>query len=170
MMDKMDHHLNIMEIMAEAVRFCCRKEQLSQEQFLKKLLSGQENVHSRLRYALAKGIAGYLGSMDDNLESVYVYGSTMDDNAGFSSDIDLIVKVKSKNGQTRRVFEILDTYLRVSYKILLATDDLQMKCMLDVQIIDQNDIEQKINYGSVISSHTTAPVKVWCRSMATIPA
>lgn len=169
-MDKIDHHLNIMEIMAEAVRFSCRKEQLSQDQFLKRLLSGQENAHSRLRYALAKGISRYLGSMDDNLESVYVYGSTMADNAGSSSDIDLIVKVKSKNGQTRRAFEILDTYLRVSYKILLADDDLPMKCMLDVQIIDQNDIEQKINYGSVISSRSIAPVKVWSREQASMPA
>ena len=169
-MEKTDHHFNIMEIMAEAVRFCCRKEHLSQEQFLRDILSGQVNAHSRLRYALAKGISRYLGSMDDNLESVYVYGSTMSDNAGCSSDIDLIVKVKSKEGKTRRALEILDTYLRVSYKILLADDDLPMKCMLDVQIIDQNDIEQKINYGSVISSRTIAPVKVWSREQATLPA
>lgn len=169
-MESMDHHLNIMEIMAEAVRFCCGKEQLSEEQFLRNILSGQENAHSRLRYALAKGISRYLGALDDNLESVYVYGSTMTDNAGFSSDIDLIVKVKSKNGKTRRAFEILDTYLQVSYKVLLAEHEFRMKCMLDVHIIDQEDIEQKINYGSVISSHNIAPVKVWSREQASMPA
>ncbi|EEG77007.1 nucleotidyltransferase domain-containing protein [Dethiobacter alkaliphilus] len=169
-MERMDHQANIMEIMAEAVRFGCRKEQLAEEQFLKKLLTGDVNAHSRLRYALAKGISRYLGSMDDNLESVYVYGSTMNDNAGFSSDIDLIVKVKSKNGKTRRAFEILDSFLRISYKILLADDELPIKCMLDVQLVDQRDIEQKINYGSVISSHNIVPVKVWSRETATVPA
>ena len=109
-MESRDYQENIKRIMAEAVEFCCKKEHLSVEKFFRTLQAGEENTHSRLRYAIAKGISSFLGSIDDNLVSVYIYGSTMADSAGFSSDIDLIVQVKSKHGRTQRELQILDSY------------------------------------------------------------
>ena len=162
-MESRDYRQNISKIMAEAVQFCCKKEHLTEGDFCRTLQAGQEKTHSRLRYALAKGISSYLGSIDDNLVSVYVYGSTMADNAGFSSDIDLIVQVKSKYGRTQRALQILDSYLMNSYQVMLGKEEFRMNCMLDVHIVDQDDIKQNREYGSIISSLFIAPVKVWCR-------
>ncbi|MFW0861030.1 MAG: hypothetical protein AAGT88_02840 [Dethiobacter sp.] len=104
---------------------------------------GDENVHSRLRYALAKGIADYLGSIAENLDSVYVYGSTMNDNARLCSDIDLLVKVKSKSGGTEKALKILDSCLLIDYRILMADEQVKMSYMLDVHMIDEEDVLQK---------------------------
>jgi hypothetical protein len=164
MAEAQDHYQNVMSIMVEAISFCCRKEQTTEEGFFMALQSGSESAHSRLRYALAKYLSGYLGSIDDNLESVYVYGSTMDDNARRSSDIDLLVKVKSKNSRTWRALHILDSYLLVSYRILLGDGGINMNCMLDVHMIDEDDVIQRKNYGSLVTSPYTVPVKVWSRA------
>ncbi|MDW7649916.1 MAG: nucleotidyltransferase domain-containing protein [Bacillota bacterium] len=163
-MGSLEHYQNIMKIVPEAIRFCCQKEHMTEETFFRNLQAGDEATHSRLRYALAKGISGYLGSFDDNLQSVYVYGSTMDDNAGLSSDIDLIIQVKCKNGETKRALEILDSYLLISYRILLGNDEYRMNCMLDVHIVDEQDIKERTDYGCLISSQHTIPVKVWSRA------
>ena len=112
-------------------------------------------------YALAKGISNYLGKIDENLESVYVYGSTANDNARLSSDIDLIVKVKSKNGSTGKALKILDSCLLVNYKILMADEQVRMSYMLDVQMIDESDVQQRNRYGSLMSFSHTAPIKIW---------
>ncbi|MBS3897358.1 MAG: nucleotidyltransferase domain-containing protein [Dethiobacter sp.] len=163
-MESWDYRQNISRIVAEAVQFCCKREHLAEEDFFRTLQAGQEKTHSRLRYALAKGISSYLGSIDDNLVSVYVYGSTMTDNAGFSSDIDLIVQVKSKHGRTQRALQILDSYLLISYQVMLGKEEFRMNCMLDVHLVDQDDIKHGREYGSIISSLFIAPIKVWCRA------
>jgi predicted nucleotidyltransferase len=163
-MSPLEHYQNIMKVVIEAVRFACQKEHLSEDHFFRSLQAGEENTHSRLRYALAKGITHYLGSIDDNLESAYVYGSTMDDNAGCKSDIDLLVKVKSKSGRTRKVLEILDSLLLASYRILLDDDEFGMNCMLDVHMVDEEDIQSRKHYGSLLSSADIVPVKVWSRA------
>lgn len=163
-MASMEHYRSVMKIVPEAILFCCQKEHTTEETFFRNLQAGDEATHSRLRYALAKGIAGYLGSFDDNLQSVYVYGSTMDDNAGLSSDIDLIIRVKTKNSETKRALEILDSYLLISYRILLDNDEYRMNCMLDVHLVDEGEVQHRIDYSSIISSHHTVPVKVWSRA------
>lgn len=163
-MESRDYQENTKRIISDAVEFSCKKEHLTVEEFFRALQAGEENTHSRLRYAIAKGISSYLGSIDDNLVSVYIYGSTMADNAGFSSDIDLIVEVKSKHGRTQKKIEILDSYLMVNYRILLGMNQFRMNCMLDVHLVDQEDIKLRREYGSIIFSRFTAPVKVWSRA------
>ncbi|MCR3922948.1 MAG: nucleotidyltransferase domain-containing protein [Firmicutes bacterium] len=163
-MESGDHYAAMMKIVSEAVRFSCSKEHLSKIGFFQGMQAGDESIHSRFRYALAIGVSRYLGSMDANLESVYVYGSTLNDNACFSSDIDLIVKVKTKSSETLATIAMLDTCLLTSYKILMADDQSQMSYMLDVHIIDEHDLQQQSGYGSLISSCHTLPIKVWQRA------
>lgn len=163
-MELMEYYLNMMKIIIEAVSFCCAMEHLTEKSFFKALKNGKEDIHSRLRYALAKGISNYLGKIDENLESVYVYGSTANDNARLSSDIDLIVKVKSKNGSTGKALKILDSCLLINYKILMADDQVRMSYMLDVHMIDESDVQQRNRYGSLLSFSHTAPIKVWSRA------
>lgn len=62
-----------MKIVTDAVHFYCSKEHLSEDEFFRSLQAGHESTHSRLRYAFAQGISRYLGDIDDNPESVYVY-------------------------------------------------------------------------------------------------
>ncbi len=162
-MESNKYDQNIKRIMAEAVQFCCQKEYLTEKEFFRSLQAGEENTHSRLRYALAKGISSYLGTIDDNLVSVYVYGSTLANNAGFGSDIDLIVRVNSKHGGTEKALQILDSYLLVSYQVLLGKSAFRMNCMLNAHVVDQDDIKKSTNYAGVISSQFTAPIKVWSR-------
>ncbi|MHB1255636.1 MAG: hypothetical protein ACYCXI_05380 [Dethiobacteraceae bacterium] len=50
-----------------------------------------------------------------------------------------------------------------SYQVMLGKEEFRMNCMLDVHIVDQDDIKQNREYGSIISSLFIAPVKVWCR-------
>lgn len=164
-MASLEQYQNIMQIVIEAVRFSCRKERQTEDEFFRALQAGDENTHSRLRYALAKGISAYLGSIDENLESVYVYGSTMDDQAGFKSDIDLLVKVKSKhNGATEKSLDVLNSFLLFSYRVLLDEAEFRMNCMLDVHLVDEDDIQQRNHYGSLLSSSDIVPVKVWSRT------
>ena len=162
-MESLEHHPQVLIIVQEAIKFSCVKERLTEEDFYRTLKEGQEDTHSRFRYALARGISSYLGHIDDNLESVYLYGSTMVANANTASDIDLLVKVKSKDSKTRRVLELLDGCLIFAYKLLLIGLQININCMLDAHLIDDEDIKSRKDYGSLITSFYTKPIKVWSR-------
>ncbi len=162
-METVDHCPQVSSIVQDAIKFCCVKERLTEAEFYRTLQEGREDTHSRFRYAVARGISSYLGHIDDNLESVYVYGSTMVANASSASDIDLLVKVKNKDMKTHIVLGLLDACLILAYKLLLAGLQVNINCMLDAHLIDDEDIRSRKDYASLITSFYTKPIKVWSR-------
>ncbi len=88
----------IPELIQQALDFCVEKSPRlkHREEVVNLLLKGDNWTHSTLRYALSKGICEYLSMYHQELEQVYLTGSTVEDRAGLTSDIDLIIKAKTR--------------------------------------------------------------------------
>ena len=83
----------VWELIRQALDFCLGKNPhlKDRESVVNLLLEEDSWVHSTFRYAISKGICAFLGMHHQELEEVYLTGSTVEDTAGFTSDIDLIM-------------------------------------------------------------------------------
>ena len=64
----------VTNMLGEALEFCAEKAGLEdKEQARNVLLTGDCCVCEYLRYGLAKKMAEYLGSVDDNIQAIYTY-------------------------------------------------------------------------------------------------
>ena len=108
--------------------------------------------------------ASYLGGLECGVRAVYLYGSTMNDEAGFCSDIDLIVLVERKRDQARVLLRQLDLALLTSYRTLIGEGHLPAT-LLDVHFVDEGEEKARRGYGAVLRSLHTGPVSLWWRNL-----
>jgi len=158
--------INGEDLLEKALLFSCKKCKKNRIDFLRMLLNGSHIAHRIFRYELAGQLCDCLAEVDDNLEAVYIYGSTMEDNANFVSDIDLILKVKTKTKKTVDIITMYNNYLLNCYKNLIKEKTQFMNRLLDVHIIDESDIKIRNEYGALLLSMYHIPVKIWRRSSA----
>jgi len=143
----------------------CARSPLTREDVLRQLKDGEAEVHSRLRYALAKELSAYLGQLNAGFHGVYLYGSAMGDAASRYSDIDVIVVVEVRNDQTAALLARLDLSLVSQYRDLVGTQSLPQS-LFDIRVIDEQDLAERDGYGAVVHGLYTCPVCLW-RSTAT---
>jgi predicted nucleotidyltransferase len=147
-------------LLDRALLFCADRMHVSTDQVVQALREGVPEVHSTLRYAVAKGLGDYLRNLRCDFRAVYLYGSTMTGNAGIASDIDLIVVVEHKLDQVRNLLQRLDLALVTSYRSLLGLTSGLAK-LIDVHIVDVEERLKRHGYGAVLCSSETSPVCLW---------
>jgi len=147
-------------LLDRALMFCADRMHRSVDQVIQAAREGETEVHSTLRYAVAKGLGTYLGSLGCDFRAFYLYGSAMNGDAGIASDIDLIIVVKHKLDQVSRLLQRLDLALTTSYKSLLGLTPGPGK-LLDVHLVDIEEREMRHGYGAVLCSSETSPVCLW---------
>lgn len=117
-------------------------------------------MHSLLRYAIAKRLANYLGQLGGGICGVYLYGSTMNDDAGPCSDIDLVVVVKRKRDQALLLLRCLDLALLTSCRAFI--DPMRLPAsLLDVHLVDVEEEKNRRGYGAILHSPQTHSVCLW---------
>jgi len=146
-----------------SLSYCSEKCYYSRRQVLQLLRRNCPTVHSRVRYAVAREFGRYLGENYGDVRAVYVYGSTMQDKAGKTSDIDLIILVTQKTANLVQLIRQLNEKLMDQYRYLLDDSTLPLHCMLDAHIVDDSDVVSRQGYGTVISSIFNPPTKIWGR-------
>ena len=150
-------------LLKSAISCCARQLNLDEQNVHQQLRDSSCQVHSLLRYTVAKRVANYLGQLDGGIRGVYLYGSAMNDTARSSSDIDLIVLVERKLDQARTLLQQLDLALLTSYRALIGTAPLP-RSLLDVHLVDMEEEKTRRSYGAVIHSLQTSPVCLWRRT------
>jgi predicted nucleotidyltransferase len=99
-------------------------------------------VHSKFRYSIAKDIARLLtADFKGFVRDIKLYGSTAEYTAGIYSDIDIIIRVKSKSRNMEEMLKLLDTELCKEYFGLLSEDISEYCYLIDPKIINEDPLE-----------------------------
>ena len=147
-------------IFSRAIAFCSRRVKKDQAEIFEELRSGDTELHSTLRYALAKELAVYLERLGGSFQGVYLYGSAMQGEAHPSSDIDLIVLVGQKQDRITALLRGVDLALVTVYRTLLNTGTVPWS-LLDVRVVDLWEKKMRQGYGAILDSLGMRPVCLW---------
>ncbi|MGD2142967.1 MAG: hypothetical protein PVF54_00670 [Anaerolineae bacterium] len=155
-------------ILNEGLAFCAQKMGLADsEEVAQHLRQGDNCACQYCHYGLAKKMGECIGNLDDNVKAIYVldYDATPHDlcfgHAGKSSPIHLIVWVGRRTGALDSLVAALDRALTQEYADLISAPDLAR--MLDVQLVDDHDVQDRTGYGALLTSTHNRPIQVWER-------
>lgn len=159
-------------MMADAIEFCAKKTSFKdREQVLEALRCGDCSVCEYLRYGLAKGVAEYLGSVDDAIKSVYIYepeyATAMDvpipDRPNLSPGISMIVWASRKSASLSSVVTMLGSALAEESRQLACPKANALCWSLEVQAVDDDEVKGRTGYGALIGSLYVCPTEIWRR-------
>lgn len=142
-----------------ALERCARRSGADEDEVRERLVQGDRQTHSDLRYAIAKRLAEHLQGLGAPFLGVYVYGSLMSDTAGPGSDIDMIVVVKRKTDVVTRLLRSVDLVLTSDYRQALGGS--AVTSLLDVHIVDATQERERQGYGALLGDKQAAPVCLW---------
>ena len=159
-------------MMEEAIEFCAEKAGLKgKEQAVEALRHGDCSVCEYLRYALAKGVAEYLSSVDDTIQAIYTYepeyATIVDEpipgRPNLSPGFNLIARVSRKSAALSSVVASVRSALVGEYKRLGCPKANALCSELDVKVVDDDEAQRRIGYGALISSLYVRPIEIWRR-------
>jgi len=154
--------------LAQALDFCAQKMGLDGAQaVIDRLRQGDSTACRYCHYSLAKQVGESLGALDENVKAVYVvdYDATPQDlcfgEATPTSLIHLLVWAERKTGALDSLVAALGLALAQRYADL--TGRPRLTHLLDVQVIDDADVKNRVGYGALLSSLHHRPIQVWKR-------
>ena len=154
--------------LAQAMEYCAQKMGLANAQEAVERIKDRDLAAcSYCRYSIARQVAEALGALDENIQTIYVfdYDATPQDlcfgEAEQTMPIHLLVWTERKTGALSSLVEALDRALARNYRNVLGQGPRAH--VLDVQIIDNSDVENRAGYGALLASLYHRPIKVWER-------
>ena len=150
-----------------ALEHCAQKTGVDSQRALMNLRQGDRATCSYYRYGLAKEVARSLGALDENVRAVYVvdYDATPDDLCFCESNTDplihLIVWAQRRTGALDALVGAMDRAVVQSYGVLVGLPELTN--LLDVQVVDDTDVKERVGYGALLTSVHHQPVRIWER-------
>jgi len=155
------------DALAAGLEFCVQKMGLAgQQTAIGRLQQGDGTARGYCHYGIARHLAESLGALDENVKAVYVvdYDATADDMSlgeKQTSLIHLIAWAERKTSALDSLVEALDRALVQHYADLIGQH--QLAHLLDVQVIDDADVKNRVGYGAMLSSLYQKPIQVWKR-------
>ena len=159
-------------VMDEALEFCAEKAGLKGKEAAREALhTGDCSVCEYLRYGLAKGVAKYLGAVDDTVQAIYTYepeyatsgDEPTRDQSDLSLGLNLIARVTRKNAALSSVVASVSLALNEEFKQLGCPKASTLCCELDVKVADDEEVQRRIGYGALVNSLYVRPMEVWAR-------
>ena len=156
-------------MLSEAMQFCAQKIGVDSLDAVADLLRQNDRTACEYcLYGMAKGVATSLGTMDEHVKAVYVldYDATPEDlcfgtlNQG-APLIHLIVWTGRKTAALSSLVAALDRALARAYTDLFGGP--QMEALLDVQMIDDADVENRTGHGALLQAIHHRPIQIWER-------
>jgi hypothetical protein len=155
-------------IMTQAMQFCAQKMGLAGHQaVVERLQGGDGSACKYCHYSIAKQVAESLGAMDGKIKAVYIadYDATPQDlcfGAGMPELlIHLIIWAERKTKALDSLVGALDRALIQRYADTVGVRPLAH--LLDIQVVDDHDVENRIGYGAMLSSLHNRPIQIWRR-------
>ena len=155
------------DALAAGLKFCVQKMALAgQQTAIGRLQQGDGTARSYCYYGIARHLAESLGALDENVKAVYVvdFDATADDvslGEKQTSLIHLIAWAERKTSALDSLVEALDRALLQHYTDLVGKH--QLAHLLDVQVVDDADVKNRVGYGAMLSSLYQRPIQVWKR-------
>ncbi|MDH5781809.1 MAG: hypothetical protein OEZ07_04485 [Dehalococcoidia bacterium] len=129
-------------IFKQAILFCSEKLNETNEEILNLLRKGDSWFYSALRYALAKKFCRYIEVENITLKPVYIYGSSLEDTAPFTSNIDLILWVSQKAENLDSFLKDMDRCLAEHYSAIMGSSTKNVEGLLDFKAVDNEEEER----------------------------
>jgi hypothetical protein len=156
-------------IISEAMAFCAQKIGVdSTEAVVDLLRQNDKTACGYCLYSIAKRLAASLGAVDEHVRAVYVldYDATPEDLCFGTLDqgmplIHLIVWAERKTAALSSLVAALDFALAQAYSDLVGGPEVGV--LLDVQVIDDTDVENRTGYGALLQSIHHRPIQIWER-------
>ena len=154
--------------LAQALKFCAQKMGLAgPETVTEYLRRGNRNARTYCHYSIARKVAESLGALDRKLKAVYLvdYDATPEDLC-FSEGmqvplIHLIIWAERKTNALDSLVTALDRALVKRYADLIGAH--QLAHLLDIHVVDDEDVKNRIGYGAMLSSLHNRPIQIWKR-------
>lgn len=154
-------------VVDEALSFSVRLMGLdTPSQVVDLLRQGYADVLNRFQYGLSRQVAAQLGALDEDVQAVYVYDadSTGDDGdaeAAVDPMIHLIIWARRKTAALTSLVAALDRALVQRCAGLMNKPRLTY--LLDVQIIDDAEVNNRTGYAALLSSTYHRPMQIWTK-------
>jgi hypothetical protein len=155
-------------ILIQALEFCKQEMGLeSHEAVVDHLRQGDSIASSYCQYGLAKHLAEYLGTCDDDVKAVYIYdhpATTGDIRLAYEVHtrlVHMIVWAEPKTAALNSLIVALNRALAQNFGGLIGVRSLMR--LLDVQVIDDVDMKSRAGYAALLSSPHYQPMQVWKR-------
>ncbi len=156
------------QMVSNALAYCGSKIQVAHvDAVLEAVRSGHHIARAAACYALSREIAEYLAALDDNIGVVYYYDyeATPEDTCfgqvNPAPSIHLVVWAGRKTNALRSLAAALDRALAAEWGRRLGLPHLRH--VLDVQLVDNADVNDRIGYGALLTSNQYRPIKLWQR-------
>jgi len=154
-------------ILTQALDFCAEKMGLAGRQAAADRLGQCDSEACKYcHYSIAKQTAEAFGSLDENVKAVYVidYDATPEDLCFGKTEaklIHLIIWSERKTQALDSLVQALDRALVERY--VNATGTYQLTHLLDAQVINDDDVKNRVGYGAMLASLHQRPIQVWER-------
>lgn len=156
------------DVLAKALEFAADKTgAINIDALAKQLQQGDVLAGQYANYGLARQIAEALGTMDETVRAVYAFqdGATPEDAVFGEQPLDmtvhLIVWVGRKTKALASLVQGLDRALVERYAELVCMPGLAH--LLDVQLVDDTEVENRLGYAALLTSLHNKPILVWQR-------
>lgn len=155
-------------LLSEALEFCAEKLNLSSSETVINRLRQRDGVCYRYwHYGLAKKLGRYLGTSDESIKAVYLYDydAIVDDVCPSEVIPDMLIHLviwsRRKTAALNSLMGGLDQALAQAHAKLLGMDEPSH--LLDAQVVDDYEIENRLGYGALFTSLHHRPLPVWKR-------
>ena len=155
-------------MMKEALEFAAKKARLEDlESAVAGLRKGDKTTCRYIYYGLAKVVAKNLAELAPDVKAIYLcdFDATPQDicfcEAGGASLLHLAVWTERKTAALDSLLDLLDKAL--VEECARMTGQEQLAHLLDVQVVDDADVKNRIGYGALLTSIHNRPVLVWER-------
>jgi len=156
-------------ILSQALSYCAAKMSLSGPQSaVERLCQGDGVASGYCLYCIAKQAAGTIGSLDENVRSVYTFDceatpedASLGEIAQGMPLLHLLVWTQRKTAALSALITALDRALAHAYADRLGVG--RPAGLLDVQVVDDAQVGRRSGYGALLSSMYHRPVQVWQR-------
>jgi hypothetical protein len=155
-------------VVTQALEFCAQKMRLAGHQaVVDHLRQGDADACRYCHYSIAKQVAESLGALDGTIKAVYTvdYDATPEDicfgEGHQASLVHLIVWAERKTKALGSLVSALDRALVRRYAEV--TDMHRLAHLLDVQVVDDSDVANRVGYGAMLGSLYNRPIRVWKR-------
>ena len=157
------------KMLVQTIEFCMQKIGVDTQETVTRLVRQKDrSTCGYVLYGLSKQVATFLGSMDQNVKAIFFldYDEISEDFCFATPDlgmpsVQLIVWTRRKTAALSALIAALDRALAHAFVELFSEHDTT--CLLDVQVVDDTDIENRTGHGANLYAIHHRPIQIWER-------